>query len=453
MADAADSTMTSQRATKSRRVIAQDDDLLERTKLKCENYVHPKVLENVAENIKKEPRQCFKRAREMTPEASPPTKRFRDSTSFSPGETPTKGTSSLLNLLNVCADEAKPNNATTNSSTVDYLPLTPVSTHSKAAIHAQISGLEDLKSLFRSFLEAYSLFLAHSGAGTPLYLNELLARVTKSWKKRAVTVTDIRRLLGIMGDGCDLSLVDNGEEMYCLESKELTAQTAAVGIQNLIQQFHHRLERRWARYSACTTIDNHAGIMQAFLNSLPLSKVAVSEVALDPSKPTKGSVRLDLLRANQQATKKSLQTKLQITPISQDSKTPTAISNRSTNLIDRILAKQALSSNEHGPTKADLDRRAALDRVEDVALVLDFLAGSRPRASFSMQAVVQHLQNSMKNPIARSEVEMCVELMAKEVSPRFVSIIRSGTVYGVVITKSGRMGQGDLRKKVEALRG
>lgn len=128
-----------------------------------------------------------------------------------------------------------------------------------------------------------------------------------------------------------------------------------------------------------------------------------------------------------------------------------ATQSRGTNLLDRILAKQAhTASLPAGPTKEQLERKAALHRIEDIARVLDLLAAGRARCSFSMQAMVQQLQQSLRNPISREEVERCLGLMAKEVTPGFVGLVKNGAMTGVVVTRGGRVGLVELRGRIAA---
>lgn len=81
------------------------------------------------------------------------------------------------------------------------------------------------------------------------------------------------------------------------------------------------------------------------------------------------------------------------------------------------------------------------------------LVGAKPRVSLSMQAMVQQLQQSLRNPISREEVEQCLELMATEVMPGFVSLFVSGSVRGVVVRREGRVDAADVRMMVEKLDG
>jgi hypothetical protein len=87
--------------------------------------------------------------------------------------------------------------------------------------------------------------------------------------------------------------------------------------------------------------------------------------------------------------------------------------------------------------------------VEDIARVLELLAGSKPRCSLSMPVMVQQLQQSLRNPISREEVERCLGLMAREITPGFVNVIVSGAVRGVVVSRAQKVSLEELRARVE----
>jgi len=62
--------------------------------------------------------------------------------------------------------------------------------------------------------------------------------------------------------------------------------------------------------------------------------------------------------------------------------------------------------------------------------------------------VTQQLQQSLRNPISREEVERCLEIMAAEIMPTFLQMIASGNVKGVVVTKAGKIGFADLKERL-----
>lgn len=418
---------------------------------KSSNQKHSHVTSANSENV--EPADSTihlsrKRPREEEL-ATPQHKRFKDALPPTPTETPTKGARNLFDRLNISpVSNSLLKTPQKPQSRYDTPPLTPKSLKDLPDLDGELpAGLQDTVRLFSSFLTSTSFYYAHHGASSRLYLQDLTHIVTKSWKKRAVTESDIRRILHILAeDGEVFVLVDNGENRICLEQAEDTA-PGHFNQPALNSRFQKNLRKLWKSWSR--TSPQHKQDVAGFVQQIPLASTTRSEIAPVAGKPSKGQQRLDAIKAGAiQA--QAEQTAAQKPGVAAEAKTAAAVSNRGSSLLDRILAKQQANLLKGaGPTPDQIDRRSALHRIEEISLVLDLLAGGRPRVSFSTQTMVSHLQNSLRNPIAKDQAERCLELMASEVAPGFVSIIQAGTVKGVVITKVGRPSSGELRQRLE----
>ena len=66
-----------------------------------------------------------------------------------------------------------------------------------------------------------------------------------------------------------------------------------------------------------------------------------------------------------------------------------------------------------------------------------------------MPTIVQHLQMSLKNPIAKDEAVRCVRLLAGEVVPEMVGIREVGRLVGVTIRKGVGLGREEIRGKIK----
>ena len=260
---------------------------------------------------------------------------------------------------------------------------------------------------------------------------------------------DIQKLLGVYGhDQAPFTLSDDGEGRIALEKTTASAALLCLNAQALNTRFEESLRRLWQMWT--NKSNAQATDESKFFSSLPLAVIEASELAVNPSKPNKKRVQLSNLkrdivesRAQEVAAKKPA--------VATSQKSTQAVSSRGSSLLDRIIAKQQLlSTRPSGPTRQEIDRNAALDRVEDVARVMDLLATGRPRVSFSMQMMIQHLQSSLRNPISREEAERCIELMAGEIVPSFVSLIKTGSVSGVVVTSRGKVNGAELRRRLQA---
>ena len=58
------------------------------------------------------------------------------------------------------------------------------------------------------------------------------------------------------------------------------------------------------------------------------------------------------------------------------------------------------------------------------------------------------MQQSLRTPITREEVERCLAIMAGEIMPSFVRVIASSGMSGVVVTRGGKIGFADLKERL-----
>lgn len=384
--------------------------------------------------------------------ATPRAKRTKNAELLSPVETPSKSAMAMFTKLDLGA-KSKPIPFAFNAyqRAYDTPPDTPESDTNETS--AWPSQLEDLVKLNAAFLSALSLYYSHNGTSSPVNVRALLPMVTKHWKQRTVSIEDLRLLLGLLQvDQAAFELQDFGRAGICVTKRQprgrATKRAASyVDEAELNSRFEDALKKRWTAWLATTAKENCEATQ--FLDQLPLAKVTIHE-SVGKAAPVfaRGHQRLADLKASQA---KSTAESVHPVKLETEQKTTASIQNRGTTLLDRILAKQALSASlPAGPTKEQLERRAALHRVEDVARVLDLLAAGRARCSFSMPAMVQRLQQSLRSPMSKDEVVKCLSVMAEEITPGFVSLVKSGTVTGVVVTKGGRIGSEGLKQRLEA---
>lgn len=389
---------------------------------------------------------------------APRTKRSKPALPPSPKETPSKRAAALFSNLDLgSAARPIPFSLSKQQAGIGTPPLTPSA--EEAPLPAE---LDDLAHLHSAFLSALSLHYAHNGTASPVPLPTLLEQITKTWKKRAVTLEDLRRTLALSPDQRGgFVLQDYGRGGVCLarstqqpRGRAVKRAASYVEEEELNASFSAALERSWRQWQEARTNPEDAGEdAAAFTAQLPLAPLTLHPSAEKAgSLFARGAQRLaDIKGASQQHQTADVSAALPATPSQpQAPTTPAAVASRGSSLLDRILAKQALTSTSpSGPTKADLELRAALHRSEDIARVLNLLAGTKARATFSLPVVVQHLQQSLRSPISKEEAERCLDVLAEEVAPGFVRVVVSGSVKGVVITKAASVGAGVLRERVE----
>ena len=367
--------------------------------------------------------------------------------------------------------------------------------------------LNDLVLLYSSFLTALSLHYAHNGTSTPVDLRILVSSIASVWGKRKVTLDDVRLCLGVMSVAKVQSaqeqvfrLSDYGQGKVCLEM-EKRSQRSGIMARHIDEDalnslFIQSLEQNWKDWIYSRTQEQGLEV-QRISTAIPTKKrgrprkIKATEIAigsprtnidapLDPSTISafiaqlpqveitvcsslskvaplreKGRKRLqdlkdDALHARTQKEKgkvsKGKENKAQ-------SKITAFASTRKLDLLDRVLAKQILQASlPNPPSVAELQRKAALQRAEEVLAVLSLLAAGKglgQRVSFSMTALVQSLQGSVRSPISKDEAIRCVELLAKEVAPGYVSLVRMGSMCSVVVNQAVR--PLDFQKNLVAL--
>ncbi|KXT08941.1 hypothetical protein AC579_9528 [Pseudocercospora musae] len=393
----------------------------------------------------------FKAPQQPKVSATPRAKRIKNAAPPTPQETPSKKAAALFDRLNLDSNARPiPANLPKQKLTYDTPPKTPAEEIDMDSSFPR--ELEDMVDMHAAFLAALSLHYSHNGTASPVELRELLAAVTKHWKKRSVTQADIQRILAF-GTHQDRTFIieDCGRAGTRLSRGETRGRmskraSSYINEDELNTQFEEALQKAWHNWQSSTAKENRTAA--AFLAQLPLLGIIANEAAAR-SGPlfAKGEQRLADIKAGRAA---KLEAKSATSEPSATTKVPQSLQKRGTALLDRILAKQnAVSSLPAGPTKAQLERRSALQRIEDVARILSLMTGTKERSTFSMQVVIQQLQQSLRIPISQVEVWRCLSLMSTEITPGFVKVVQSGEVQGVIVTKSGSVGLSELRASVE----
>lgn len=374
--------------------------------------------------------------------------------------------------------------------------------------------LNDLVTLHSSFLTAVSLHYAHNGNASPVDLRALAPSISSIWGRRRVTLDDIKLCLGILSAGAPhespFCLSDYGYGKICLELAE-QVQSRGVMARHIEEEklnaaFMSALEALWTTWAekqmqvlemqkralllqsqprkrgrprkaggdqllANPTLANGATefpTVDTFISQLPLAEITVCE-SLMKTLPLreKGRKRLqDLTDAASDAraqkktrvgilTPRSIRNSNQNTPepVEQtEANTPSFAPARKANLLDRILAKQAAQALlPDAPSPAEMARKAALGRAEEVLSVLSMLVAARgggQRVSFTMAALVQALQGSVRSPISKEEASKVVEVIAAEVAPGYVALLKMGSMCNVVVNPMFRPAdlRGNLRR-------
>ncbi|KFZ23711.1 hypothetical protein V502_01810 [Pseudogymnoascus sp. VKM F-4520 (FW-2644)] len=363
-------------------------------------------------------------------------------------ETPTNGARDLLNRICINSPSSSTPSSSFNDSEVNLdSSQTTISSQFDPSSDELPQKLTDLSNLHSSFLTALSIHYAHNGTHTPADLRLLCPNVTRAWGKRRVVLDDVKRILAILNlqdpsGSTLLSLSDYGQNKICVETRvsDRAGRIAKPLDENTMNTtFTSNLTSLWQK-STTQEID-------AFISTLPLEPVRIcSSLAKMSPLLAKGQRRLEFIREGIAIGKAIEATK------TTDVKPVDASGNRPT-LLERLRAKALAKANAPtGPTKEELARRSALGRMEEVVATLTQLSTSssagQSRVSFTLPTVVVSLKDSFRSPISAKEAEDCVRLLAGEIAPAWLKIVKRGRTESVVVSRDERPSDAVIRERI-----
>ena len=367
----------------------------------------------------------------------------------SSSDTPTKGARSLFNELFVSKPLA---NASFETETLTQNTKTTTKSTSLLAHEIPIELL-DLINLHAAFLTALSIYYAHNGTHSPADVRMLCPHVARAWGKRGVTLLDIRRSLGVtnteISDGAKdptmskLSLSNYGQGKICVEVRTTSGKAGRMprplNEDVLNEIFVRGLKAAWHGRG-----DTNMKAPE-FISNLPLEAITTCS-SLTKMSPllAKGQRRLEDLKAGIIVKKAPPKAEIPV---------ETPIGGKPT-LLERLRAKQLHQSTLPAPpTKEELSRQAALQRIEEVVAVLTILSTStsvgQQRISFTIPTLLGKLRDSCKNPISREEGTACVRLLASELTPDWVRLVKMGSVDALVVNPDSRPTELDIKERVK----
>ncbi|KAB5572701.1 hypothetical protein GE09DRAFT_1170751 [Coniochaeta sp. 2T2.1] len=296
--------------------------------------------------------------------------------------------------------------------------------HVREIIEQLPRELLDLLSLHTALLKSLTLQYAHNGPNVPVDIRSITPGVAQSWGKRKVTSEDIQRCVGILGwsnASSPFVLCDYGRGKLCIELTPEASNASHFDEERLNKTFEANLRSLWSIRKDSD--------MKAFICALPRAPVTSRATAVPLL--VKGRNALDELKSD--IAKRQAEKEARANAVPTVNADGTKMS-----LLDRIRHKElALSQSAAPPSPAELQRRAALQRAEDVAGVIGMLtmatAEARARISFTMPALLVKLKDSLRTPVSQEDGACCVRLLASEVAPEWLRIVTIGGKENVVI--------------------
>lgn len=317
--------------------------------------------------------------------------------------------------------------------------------------------LAELVRLHRIFLKTAVMQMAHTRSNVPLDIRELGPNISRSWRKRQVTVEDLRRCVAIEsstqvgGIKSPFMVADYGKGKVCVELRA-GYDGAAINEARLCKQFEENLK------SLCTekATDQMADV-DVTLDGLSLAELPQADLTdMNTSVKTaallvKGHQALSEIKNGMAAKQQEKEAKQQAaaTPLLNPDGTKMS-------LLDRLRHKQLAAANApHPPTGPELQRRAALNRVVDVASTISMLSlsnpASLPRQAFAMVTIVEKLRDSLRVPMSKEEGIECIRVIAKEIAPEWLRIVAIGGRENVVIQRGGEPVGRVIQERVQKL--
>lgn len=358
--------------------------------------------------------------------------------------TPTKGARSLFNelLISSKTSSRSPLSTPSFSSNLD------TSTPEKTSEHLP-AELLDLINLHASFLTALSIHYAHNGTHSPADLRVILPDVARAWGKRRVLLEDIRRTLGLLnsnildidqdGKVSQLILSNYGQGKICVEVMVKPGKLGRILRpinENILNDiFVSGIKKAW--------IKRESESVKKFVSALPMEPIVTcSSLAKMSPLLAKGQRRLEEMKSG-----------IIFKSQTEKPRVENVIIGPKMTLLERLRAKQLHNANlPPPPSKAELARKAALDRLDEVVKVLTILSTSssigQSRISFTFPTVLGKLKDSFKMPISKEEADTCVRLLCSEIAPEWIRIVKMKKMEALVVNRDERPKDAEIRERI-----
>jgi hypothetical protein len=332
--------------------------------------------------------------------------------------------------------------------------------------------LQDMKSLHKSFLKAFTIHFAHNGQSTPADLHFLLSTVTRIWKKRMVSREDIQRMLAIYEIGSNsqvlsktmkfrnspfkLNMAGLGDNIrYHVEYRGTQILGQSSYEEQKLQDFYEQqLEEVFIteRGQSNSWLNDDTSLLPRLEFEMGIQTQVRREKASVARNHILGLPAGNQSRATPEvAAQKTEQAK------SEENSPSQALKARTLSLFDRVRAKQLANSTTSGPTTESILRSRAISRLDDVVDILRMkqqqklgatLGSSlysspgktRSKVSFGLNQVIHDIKSSLSVPIADEEIRMCINILSKDVPGTWLTTFSMGSVQTIILNGLGMSG-------------
>ncbi|KFA64066.1 hypothetical protein S40285_06730 [Stachybotrys chlorohalonatus IBT 40285] len=319
--------------------------------------------------------------------------------------------------------------------------------------------LAQLLDLHKVFLGTMMVQLAQNGESTPISIASMTPHISMAWGKREVKTDDIRRCIAIQSSNhldapSPFIVSDYGRGKICVELRAGVA-AASINEAQLCKQFEDNLRALAADKATDQMSDAELSLDNLSLADLPQVDITKMQSATltNPLFAKGHRVLVDF--------KEEIAAKQQQKVLEQKTANSNPLLNpdgTKMSLLDRIRYKQLAKAGQPlPPSGPELERRAALNRVADVAATISMLSLSNPlslpRQAFTMQTILEKLRDSLRVPLSREEGVACVRLIATEISPEWLRIVTIGGRENIVIQRQSQPIDRVIQERVQKLLG
>ncbi|KAK6193779.1 hypothetical protein LQW54_012101 [Pestalotiopsis sp. IQ-011] len=316
----------------------------------------------------------------------------------------------------------------------------------------------DLIDLHAALLKTLTIHYAHNGSHVPADLRVLCPNVARAWGKKAVADMDLRICLGVLGSKMPESLFtlsDYGRGKICIEIDQ-SQFTGLLAEDELNKTFRANIESLWSRHNSNGT----TSVPASFVDTLPKASVALcASVSKASAVTSKGQQRLADLKQGMAAKKLEKDTKTTSTVRSLSGSSQSSLTNSDgskMSLLDRIRFKQMQKAAlPAGLSPAEIERHAALQRVDEVAALIAMLSrassGGMGRISFTMPTMLQKLKDSFRMGISKEDGAVCIRLIGREVAPAWIKVVTINGKENVVVEMDQQLSKAEIARRVQNL--
>ncbi|PNY27702.1 Uncharacterized protein TCAP_02372 [Tolypocladium capitatum] len=316
--------------------------------------------------------------------------------------------------------------------------------------------LAELVRLNKAFLKTVAMQVAHTNSDAPIDIRTIAPHISRAWGKRQVTIDDIRRCIAIQahsprhGTESPFIISDYGRGKVCVELGR-GYHGASMHEERLCRQFEENLRALCAGQAVDGMADVHVPFRSLSLADLP--QAAITDMAaasnanpvLAKGQRALSDLKSAILAKQQEARQRAASTNPTLNP-----------DGTRMSLLDRLRHKQLAKANGPlPPSGPELQRRAALNRVADVAATISMLSLanplSLPRQAFTMAGIVEKLRDSLRVPVSREEGVACVRLIAAEVAPEWLRVVAIGGRENVVVQRNAQPVDRVIQERVQKL--